>query len=92
VLNEGAAEAVPVDWTVVVVVPVGGIETVALIRGSVASGAVAVIVAPETLIPEEKDVIDSTVVGMFGAVVGACCRGLRLRRLSCDASIMKNGP
>ena len=47
-IDEGAAEAVSVDWTVVVVVPVGDIETVALV------GAVAVIVAPTTLIPEEK--------------------------------------
>jgi hypothetical protein len=90
VIDEGAAEAVSVDWTVVVVVPVGDIETVALV------GAVAVIVAPTTLIPEEKDVIDSTVVGMsgtvVGTVVGACCRGLRSRLFSCDASIVKNGP
>jgi hypothetical protein len=36
VIDEGVAEAVPVDWTVVVIVSVGGSETVALIEGFVA--------------------------------------------------------
>ncbi len=86
---------------VMVVVPlVGGIERGAVLGEGFSAGAVAVIVSPTTEIMETKEVIDRTVVGIWGEGVDrgegvegcGSCRGLRPRRFDVNPVIVKIGP
>lgn len=86
-------EDVALDVMVVVML-VGGIEVVAVLGEGVSAGAVDVIVSPTTEIIETKEVIDRTVVGIWGEGVESCgsCRGLRPRRFDVSPVIVKIGP
>jgi hypothetical protein len=87
-------EEVALGVMFVVVTLVGGIERVAVLGEGVSAGAVAVIVSPKTENMEVKEVIDRTVVGIWGEGVESCCccRGLRPRRFDGGPVILKNGP